>query len=448
MADPVALGIRPPQAMSLGDMLNLARGAQAYQQAEQLNPLAAQKAQIEIEQAQRMNPLAATKAQMEIEQAQKMNPLAVREQESKTRESELKLGGVKRQAALEAGASLFPNEVVISASGLPRNATPQERKKASDNLITLINKEFVPRLEAADLSPSEIEHQRMGLVQQAIQDPRGFQSHLQRGTALAGGAQTLAGQNLPQTATTSAGQAGTKVLGTGQITPMRGGANVNPTSADVELGGEYQKGLANRVVASNAYLQRAQEIEPLMEQFKPGAGTGTYANVAQKLQAIGAPQALVDRVAGGDLSAVQSMNKFLAQSVIASARQAANGSTYASEVENFLKNNPSVETDPRALKRFIQFNNKLARVDLLENEALAQAKENGIYNPGTWQADWQKIAEKKGLLPKTPTQQETGEKTKQQSSPQEKPTSQYKEGQTGTYNGKKVIFKNGAWSYQ
>jgi hypothetical protein len=286
----------------------------------------------------------------------------------------------------------------------------------------------------------------MGLVNQAIQAPRNFQSHLQRGTALAGGAQTLAGQNLPQTATTSAGQAATKVLGTGQITPMRGGANVNPTSADVELGGEYQKGLASRVVASNAYLQRAQEIEPLMEQFKPGAGTGTYANVAQKLQAIGAPQALVDRVAGGDLSAVQSMNKFLAQSVIASARQAANGSTYASEVENFLKNNPSVETDPRALKRFIQFNNKLARVDLLENEALAQAKENGIYNPGTWQADWQKIAEKKGLWPKTPTQQESGEKPKPTS--QEKTTSQFKEGQTGTYNGKKVIFKNGAWSYQ
>jgi len=58
MAEPVALGIKPPQGMSLGDMLNLARGAQAYQQAEQANPLALQKAQMEIEQAQKLNPLA------------------------------------------------------------------------------------------------------------------------------------------------------------------------------------------------------------------------------------------------------------------------------------------------------------------------------------------------------------------------------------------------------
>jgi hypothetical protein len=44
MAEPVALGIKPPQVMSLGDMLNLARGAQAYQQEQQMNPLALQKA--------------------------------------------------------------------------------------------------------------------------------------------------------------------------------------------------------------------------------------------------------------------------------------------------------------------------------------------------------------------------------------------------------------------
>ena len=47
MAEPVALGIKPPQGMSLGDMLSIARGAQAYQQEQQMNPLALQKAQAE-----------------------------------------------------------------------------------------------------------------------------------------------------------------------------------------------------------------------------------------------------------------------------------------------------------------------------------------------------------------------------------------------------------------
>jgi len=47
MADftPVASQSRPPQPMSLGDILNIARGAQAYQQAEQLNPLTLQQQQ-------------------------------------------------------------------------------------------------------------------------------------------------------------------------------------------------------------------------------------------------------------------------------------------------------------------------------------------------------------------------------------------------------------------
>jgi hypothetical protein len=52
MAEPVALGIKPPQGMSLGDMLNIARGAQAYQQEQQMNPLALQKAEQEARTGQ------------------------------------------------------------------------------------------------------------------------------------------------------------------------------------------------------------------------------------------------------------------------------------------------------------------------------------------------------------------------------------------------------------
>jgi len=52
------LGPAAQQGTSLGDLINTARGAQAFQQAEQLNPLALQKAQMEIAQAKQMNPLA------------------------------------------------------------------------------------------------------------------------------------------------------------------------------------------------------------------------------------------------------------------------------------------------------------------------------------------------------------------------------------------------------
>ena len=54
MADftPVALGVKPPQSMSLSDMLNMANVAQQYRQAQQINPLQIQKAEEEVKQAQ------------------------------------------------------------------------------------------------------------------------------------------------------------------------------------------------------------------------------------------------------------------------------------------------------------------------------------------------------------------------------------------------------------
>ena len=72
MADftPVALGVKPPEGMSLKDMLGIAGAAQQLQQAQQLNPLALQKAQMEIEQLKKTNPLAARKAEAEANTAE------------------------------------------------------------------------------------------------------------------------------------------------------------------------------------------------------------------------------------------------------------------------------------------------------------------------------------------------------------------------------------------
>ena len=61
MADfsfPTLPAVTPPPQTSLGDMLNIARGAQAYQQAQQVNPLDLQAKQMAVQQAQQVNPLA------------------------------------------------------------------------------------------------------------------------------------------------------------------------------------------------------------------------------------------------------------------------------------------------------------------------------------------------------------------------------------------------------
>jgi hypothetical protein len=72
MADftPVALGVKPPQTMTLAEMLNFANAAQQYKQAQQINPLQVQRAEMEIDQAQKMNPLALKKAAIEADRAQ------------------------------------------------------------------------------------------------------------------------------------------------------------------------------------------------------------------------------------------------------------------------------------------------------------------------------------------------------------------------------------------
>jgi hypothetical protein len=61
MADfsfPQLPAVTPPPQTSLADMMNIARGAQAYQQAEQINPLDLQAKQLAVQQAQAINPLA------------------------------------------------------------------------------------------------------------------------------------------------------------------------------------------------------------------------------------------------------------------------------------------------------------------------------------------------------------------------------------------------------
>lgn len=53
MADftPVALGVKPPQGMSLSELLNMANQVQQYQQAQQINPLQVERATEEVKQS-------------------------------------------------------------------------------------------------------------------------------------------------------------------------------------------------------------------------------------------------------------------------------------------------------------------------------------------------------------------------------------------------------------
>jgi hypothetical protein len=85
------------QGTNIADMLGLARGVQAYQQAEEANPLAIQR------------------AKMEIEQAQKINPLAVRQKTAEAGKSELELGAAQYQKFADIAGARATDEEMLAA---------------------------------------------------------------------------------------------------------------------------------------------------------------------------------------------------------------------------------------------------------------------------------------------------------------------------------------------
>jgi hypothetical protein len=92
------------QGTNIADMINLARGIQGYQQAEQLNPLAVQKARMDIEQAQQMNPLAVQKSTEEVKQAK-----------IGTESATTKLGGEKMQKFMDTVGARVTDQELLGA---------------------------------------------------------------------------------------------------------------------------------------------------------------------------------------------------------------------------------------------------------------------------------------------------------------------------------------------
>ena len=70
------------------------------------------------------------------------------------------------------------------------------------------------------------------------------------------------------------------------------------------------------------------------------------------------------------------------------------------EVENFLKNNPTVNTDPRALSRLFDFTDKLAKKDFAEQEFLLGKIKTNTLNPQTHFGEVQQFLKEQNIVPK------------------------------------------------
>ena len=124
--EPVGAQIQPVQPMSLAQMVDMAKGAQAYQQAQQMNPLAIQKAQADVQTSQ----IGAESNRMKLAQDQISNisrrltslindPLVIAAEQNPEGVDKAKLMDIVQKYAQEQGKSLGIPEDRIRQIGAP-----------------------------------------------------------------------------------------------------------------------------------------------------------------------------------------------------------------------------------------------------------------------------------------------------------------------------------------
>jgi hypothetical protein len=124
---PVAGQIKPVQGASLGDMINLARGAQAYQQAQQINPIELQTAQQQLSRLQQLTPEEVTRAKAEANVAKGTEAPRITSSEQAAQTATVgtesaKLDFANKQVNAVAGrlTSLINNPLIITAEQNPQ----------------------------------------------------------------------------------------------------------------------------------------------------------------------------------------------------------------------------------------------------------------------------------------------------------------------------------------
>jgi hypothetical protein len=161
----------------------------------------------------------------------------------------------------------------------------------------------------------------------------------------------------------------------------------NKLAADA---GAYKGTLDDRVRQGADLNMRLQESVGALQKFRAGGGAETRAQLASLAQAIpGVSQDTVNKIAGGDLGAMQEFNKLATQQAMEQLKQAMGGAGRISQAEFkvFQANNPNLSTDPDAIRKIFDFNTRLYNRDLSEQQALQDYTAKGG-NPAGFSPYW------------------------------------------------------------
>jgi len=179
--NPVAQNLKPPTPMSLGEMLNLATGAQQYKQAQQMNPLAVQRSAAELSRLQQLTPEELRRAQAAADQAEfeaEVSGKTVKPRisqatstassaESTAEQDRIKLFGLKQKKINDSQISMINHPLVIEAE---KNPTAANREA----LVNLVKTNGMTMARDLDIKPDEATKLLQPYLDIAANEPGGL----------------------------------------------------------------------------------------------------------------------------------------------------------------------------------------------------------------------------------------------------------------------------------
>ena len=189
--------------MTLGEMLNMASGVQSYQQAQQMNPLALQKAQQEVEQARQINPLALRQKEAETKLAEGTLQPKIQQQQTITEKGQFELESKKADKSRE----------ILSALAQSPSFRAGDRQKMIHELA-----DTQQELIRAGFKPNEALLAISALTGKVMQDPKSAVSFLENSVRQGVSPESRLAIQTP-TLTTQAGAPATFTSGTATLAP-------------------------------------------------------------------------------------------------------------------------------------------------------------------------------------------------------------------------------------
>lgn len=161
----------------------------------------------------------------------------------------------------------------------------------------------------------------------------------------------------------------------------------------------FKKALDGNVEQGSNLNMRLQEQLDALQKFKAGGGGETRAELASMAQAIpGMPKSIVNGIAGGDIASMQEFNKLAAQTAMEQLKQSMGGSGRVSQMEFkvFLHNNPNLSTDPDAIRKIFDFNNRIFQRDVTK-QSMYNAYVGKGGDPATFPQIWEEQSKQMGF---------------------------------------------------